>query len=86
MNNIFGWLLLITALFVGVLAAVMAVGHYAFKVNRIIAERICYSLGTILVVKAACDQRLPPTASTVLALIASILTYYLLSRLRPNRK
>jgi hypothetical protein len=86
MNNIFGWLLLIIALIVGVVVALLAVGHYAFKVNRIIAERICYSLGIILVVKAACEHRLPSTASTVLALIASILTYYILSRLRPNRK
>jgi hypothetical protein len=82
--GIVGWLLLIIVFTVGVLVLLMLVGHYGFKANRIIAERICYSLGAILVVKAASAQRLPATASTILALTASVLTYYLLSRFKPN--
>jgi hypothetical protein len=81
--------LLVTFLFfvcviAGIAVVVVVAGHYGFKANRVIAERICYSLGAILVVKAASENCLPTTASTLLALLASVLTYYVLMRFKPN--
>jgi hypothetical protein len=83
--GVVGWLLLLIAALVGSAGLFILIGHYGFKANPIIAERICYSLGVIVVVKAASESRLSATTSTILALVASLLTYYLLSRLKPNR-
>jgi hypothetical protein len=74
--------------FIFLIAAVGAIfilaGHYSFRANRVVAERVCYSLGAILVVKAASENRLPSTVSTIVALLASVLTYYVLMRVKPN--
>lgn len=87
-NMVLGGLFFTFLFFVSVIAAVMAVivlaGHYGFKANRVIAERVCYSFGAMLVVKAASEDRLPTTMSTVLSLLASVVTYYVLMRLKPN--
>lgn len=80
----FGLFVVVPSIVACIVASIVLSGHYGFKSNPILAERICYSLGAILVVKAASAERLPATTSTVLALAASALTYYIFSRLRPN--
>ena len=58
--------------FIVAVVAVLIVlpGHYGFKAHPILAERICYSLGAMLVVWAASKLRLPAPVAPVLALAA----------------
>jgi hypothetical protein len=84
MGGILAGILFFISIIAGVGALIVIAGHYGFRANGVIAERICYSLGAILVVKAASENRLPSTASTTLALLASGLTYYVLMRVKPN--
>lgn len=67
--------LLTLAIAVGAVMLLISVGHYAVKYNRTGAKRVFYALGTALIASAVSRDRLPATATTVLALGEGALVY-----------
>lgn len=78
--EIVSYMILAIAFAVAIVAALIVIpGHYGFKSNPVLAEKICYSLGVMLIAGAASAHRLPATIATVLTLAAGALTYYISS-------